>query len=231
MDGVVAKPPRPNLSRLSQGRLDRLQAEMRTQQVDVAVLLHGPHVTYATGFVPDAMDAGHVTYHRAVAIVPAAGPARLHVHPTVDTDTSSLDALQGEPLWPELDEGMDQFVLALQRSIGSVDGKRIAVDSITGAMHRAGVFDGADLSDATRVLGPVRLCKTADEIACIEHAQHINERAMEKFVEEIVSSLPAAPDTYDTIRLVNSGRLAPPEDEIDVLDVGRNQCAATTSLG
>jgi glyoxylase-like metal-dependent hydrolase (beta-lactamase superfamily II) len=59
----------------------------------------------------------------------------------------------------------------------------------------------------------------------------LNERAMEKFVEEIVSSLPAAPDTYDTIRLVNSGRLAPPEDEIDVLDVGRNQCAASTSLG
>ncbi len=59
----------------------------------------------------------------------------------------------------------------------------------------------------------------------------LSEQAMERFVEEIVSSLPAAPDTYDTIRLVNSGRLAPPEDEIDVLDVGRNQCAASTSLG
>lgn len=59
----------------------------------------------------------------------------------------------------------------------------------------------------------------------------LNERAMEAFVEEIVSSLPAAPETYDTIRLVNSGKLAPPEDEIDVLDVGRNQCAASTSLG
>ncbi len=58
----------------------------------------------------------------------------------------------------------------------------------------------------------------------------LNEKAMEKFVEEIVTSLPAAPDAYDTIRLVNSGRLAPPEDEIDILDVGRNQCAASTSL-
>ena len=59
----------------------------------------------------------------------------------------------------------------------------------------------------------------------------LSKKAMEEFVEEIVSTLPAAPDTYDTIRLVNSGRLAPPEDDIDVLDVGRNQCAATTSLG
>ena len=59
----------------------------------------------------------------------------------------------------------------------------------------------------------------------------LNERAMERFVEEIVNSLPSAPDTYDTIRLVNAGKLAPPEDEMDVLDVGRNQCAASTTLG
>jgi glyoxylase-like metal-dependent hydrolase (beta-lactamase superfamily II) len=58
----------------------------------------------------------------------------------------------------------------------------------------------------------------------------LNERAMERFVEEIVTSLPAAPPSYDTIRLVNSGKVAPPEDEIDILDVGRNQCAASTSL-
>lgn len=58
----------------------------------------------------------------------------------------------------------------------------------------------------------------------------LNESAMERFVQEIVTSLPAAPHTYDTIRLVNSGKVTPPEDEIDILDVGRNQCAASTSL-
>jgi glyoxylase-like metal-dependent hydrolase (beta-lactamase superfamily II) len=58
----------------------------------------------------------------------------------------------------------------------------------------------------------------------------LNEKAMDRFVQEIVTSLPAAPDFYDTIRLVNAGRLTPPEDEIDVLDVGKNQCAASTSL-
>ena len=58
----------------------------------------------------------------------------------------------------------------------------------------------------------------------------LNEKAMEKFVQEIVTSLPAAPDFYDTIRQVNAGQLTPPEDEVDVLDVGRNQCAASTSL-
>jgi glyoxylase-like metal-dependent hydrolase (beta-lactamase superfamily II) len=58
----------------------------------------------------------------------------------------------------------------------------------------------------------------------------LNEQAIERFVDEIVNSLPSAPDTYDTIRLVNAGKLAPPEDEVDVLDVGRNQCAAATTL-
>lgn len=58
----------------------------------------------------------------------------------------------------------------------------------------------------------------------------LNERAIERFVEEIVTSLPSAPDFYDTIRQVNAGQLTPPEDEVDVLDVGRNQCAASTSL-
>ena len=58
----------------------------------------------------------------------------------------------------------------------------------------------------------------------------LNEEAMEEFVAAIVTSLPAAPDAYDTIRLINAGQLAPPEDEIDVLDVGRNQCAASTSM-
>ncbi len=58
----------------------------------------------------------------------------------------------------------------------------------------------------------------------------LNQRAIEAFVQEIVTSLPQAPDTYDTIRLVNAGKLTPPEDEMDVLDVGKNQCAAATTL-
>ncbi len=58
----------------------------------------------------------------------------------------------------------------------------------------------------------------------------LNERAIERFVEEIVATLPAAPDAYDTIRLVNAGQVRPSDDELELLDVGRNQCAASTSL-
>ena len=52
---------------------------------------------------------------------------------------------------------------------------------------------------------------------------------MERFIEEIVATLPAAPDFYDTIRLVNAGQAATTE-EIQTLEIGKNQCAASTSI-
>jgi glyoxylase-like metal-dependent hydrolase (beta-lactamase superfamily II) len=67
-------------------------------------------------------------------------------------------------------------------------------------------------------------------LAEVFRATLLNETAIERFVEEIVGSLPHAPESYETIRLVNAGKVAPPEDELDVLDVGRNQCAASTTL-
>jgi glyoxylase-like metal-dependent hydrolase (beta-lactamase superfamily II)/rhodanese-related sulfurtransferase len=48
---------------------------------------------------------------------------------------------------------------------------------------------------------------------------------VEAFVEAVTASLSPAPDTYERIRAVNAGALAEP-DELDRLDVGRNQCAA-----
>ncbi len=67
-------------------------------------------------------------------------------------------------------------------------------------------------------------------LARVFEATLLNERAVERFVEEIVSTLPEAPAAYDTIRLVNAGRLNPSDGELEVLDVGRNQCAASTTL-
>ena len=153
--------------------------QMRAQGVDGAVLLHGPHVTYATGHVPDAVDASHANHRRAVAIVgSAAGPARLHAHDPVG-DVSAVCAEAGAPLWPELDDGAAVVGAAIAEVLGDVTGRRVAVDAVTGAMARAGVLDGAEMVDASRVLGPARVVKTADELACIDEAQRHTERAMD----------------------------------------------------
>ena len=159
-------------------RLNRLRDQMRAQGVDGAVLLHGPHVTYATGHVPEAVDAGHASHRRAVAIASASdGPARLHAHDAA-ADAVAAGAETGAPLWPELDEGAAALDSAIADVLGPVTGLRVAVDAVTGAMARAGVLDGAELVDASRVLVPARVVKTADELACIDQAQRWTERAM-----------------------------------------------------
>lgn len=91
-------PPAPDPGRMGSDRLGRLRAQMRAQGVDGAVLMHGPHVTYATGHVPEAVDASHANHRRAVAIVGAAdGPARLHAHDPL-SDAVSACAEAGGPL-------------------------------------------------------------------------------------------------------------------------------------
>ena len=168
----------PDLGRMGSERMARLRDQMRARGVDGAVLLHGPHVTYATAHVPEAVDASHANHRRAVAIVGAAdGPARLHAHDPVD-DVAAACAEVGAPLWPELDDGAAAVGAAIAEVLGDVTGRRVAVDAVTGAMARASLLDGAELVDATRVLGPARVVKTDDELACIDEAQRQTERAM-----------------------------------------------------
>lgn len=57
----------------------------------------------------------------------------------------------------------------------------------------------------------------------------LSEEDLVAFVKEIVTSLPSAPDTYDTIREVNAGKKVSAE-EIEFLEIGKNQCAASTTV-
>ena len=172
----------PDLGRLGEQRLARLRREMRARDVHGAVLLHGPNVAYATGFVGDAVDASHATHRRAVAIVGAAdGRPRVHAHgPAGALAAAALAGAEcAPPLWPELDDGVDAVAAAIREVLGDCAGRRVVVDSVTGAMARAGVLAEAELVDAGRVLDPARVVKTPDELACIDQAQRWTERAME----------------------------------------------------
>ena len=167
-----------DLRRMGSERLARLRAEMQAQGVDGAVLMGGPNVCYATGHVPEAVDASHANHRRAVVIVSATdGPSRLHAHDPVG-EAVAAGAESGGPLWPELDDGAAGVGAAIAEVLGDVTGRRVAVDALTGAMARAGVLDGAELVDASRVVGAARVIKTADELACIDQAQRRTERAM-----------------------------------------------------
>lgn len=51
----------------------------------------------------------------------------------------------------------------------------------------------------------------------------------DEFIAQVLASLPPAPASYERIRAVNAGAAANPE-ELDVLEVGRNQCAAGSGV-
>lgn len=67
------------------------------------------------------------------------------------------------------------------------------------------------------------------DLDTIFSATLLNEEDLAAFVQEVITSLPSAPQTYDTIRLVNSGRQTATADEIEFLEIGKNQCAASTT--
>jgi Xaa-Pro aminopeptidase len=169
-----------DVGRMRRDRHARLQASMAERGVDVAVLLHGANVTYATGRTVRGVDAAHAAYDRPVAVV-VAGEERPHLlggelPPSGDADGVDVD--RHPAVWPELDEGAESLGRALAEIAGPLAGKRVAVDVQTGAMLRSEVFAGAALADAGPVVGPAKLTKTADELSCIAEAQRRNEEAM-----------------------------------------------------
>ena len=160
--------------RMRRERHARLQAAMAEQGVEAAVLLHAPHVGYATGQPVRGVDVTHAVFERPVAVV-VAGEDRPRL---LGGSPAGLDVEAHPAVRPELDEGVAGLADVLAAVVGPVGGRRIAVDEQTGAMLRAGVLDGADVVDAAHVVGAAKLTKTSDELACIAEAQRRNERAM-----------------------------------------------------
>lgn len=76
-------------------------------------------------------------------------------------------------------------------------------------------------------IAPDGLVRT--DLATVFTSSLLSEADMVRFIEEVITSLPAAPDAYDTIRLVNSGRQEASADQIEFLEIGKNQCAASTT--
>jgi Xaa-Pro aminopeptidase len=161
--------------RMRRQRHARLQAELAGQGVEAALLLHGSNVAYATGEAVRGVDVSCATFERPVAVV-VAGEDRPHL--LAHHEDPTLDVERHPAAWPELDEGADDLASVLEEIVGPVAGRRVAVDEQTGAMLRAGVLDGADIADASHLVGAAKLTKTDDELACVAEAQRRNEDAM-----------------------------------------------------
>ncbi len=156
-------------------RFQRLQEQLEAQGVDGLVLLGSSSVAYATGAAVPAQDGDHAALFRPVAVV-VRGEVAPHLY-TLYTDGVPADLpehhLHG-PLFPDLEDGMDLFATALRDHFDA--GARVGIDDQTRPMLRR--LQGFDWIDASAVLGPAKVTKTPDEVACIRSAQLINELAM-----------------------------------------------------
>ncbi|MHB1855642.1 MAG: MBL fold metallo-hydrolase [Acidimicrobiales bacterium] len=56
-------------------------------------------------------------------------------------------------------------------------------------------------------------------------ADHLTGLDVDRFVEQVAATLAPAPPSYDRIREINAGAEAG-EEELEILEVGRNQCSA-----
>lgn len=168
-------PALPDLARMRAQRFARLQDQLDARGLDGLVLLGSSAVAYATGAAMPAQDGDHAALFRAVAIVVTGGSAPHLYTPYPDGAPAELagDHLHG-PLFPDLDEGMERFAAELAELFAA--GARIGIDHQTHAMRRG--LPEFDWVDAAEVLGAAKIIKTPDEVACIRHAQLLNELAM-----------------------------------------------------
>ena len=129
--------------------------------MDGLLLFGTNNVTYATGARTPAMDSG-----RAGLMGPAAAVVRGASVPHLYTPYPEGAPPAGEvELHPSPDSLIGLF--------GS--GQRVGVDEIPTSLRGAGDLE---IVSAATVLGPAKIIKTDDELACIREAQRINEVAM-----------------------------------------------------
>jgi len=170
--GGVVIPDLPDLARMRRERFERLQDQLEAREIDGLVLLATSSVVYATGAAMPAEDGDRAALFRAVAIV-VRGESAPHLY-TLHADGAPPEVQLHGPLFPDLDDGMDVFAKAVAEHFGA--GARIGVDHQSHAMLRG--LSGYDWVDASGVLGAAKILKTPDEVACIRHAQRVNELAM-----------------------------------------------------
>jgi Xaa-Pro dipeptidase len=171
---VPAEADRP---RMRAERHDKLQQQLTDQGMDGLVLLGSSAVAYATGADAPGCDSGRAALVRAVAVVVAGAEQPWLFTPWPEGAPPELPADHVHPAAvPDLDDGAEALAAVLADLFAG--GARLGCDEVPHALARALDRAGVRVVPASGVLGPAKLGKTVDELACIRRAQHLNEQAM-----------------------------------------------------
>jgi Xaa-Pro aminopeptidase len=168
-------PAQPDLTRMRRHRYRRLEQGLESSGLAGLVLTGTSAVSYATGAETPAVDPSHAALCRPVAVVVAGDPAPHLFTPWPEGAPAELPGDHLYPaVYPEMDDGVAGLTALLADLLPS--GARLGCDELSHALNRQ--LGSYELAGATQVLGPAKLLKTPDELACIRAAQRINELAM-----------------------------------------------------
>jgi len=173
-------PDVPDLARLRDERRRKLATGLTERDASAVVLLGSTNVRWATSARVVGADQGRSARRRNVAVL-FAGDATPHLftHTADGVPTDHPDDHVHGGLDLETQQGSDDLVAFVAERIG--DGSRVLLDEWTMPLRRQWTARLPDVTvddAAINLIGPLKLVKTGDELACIRAAQHLNEQAM-----------------------------------------------------
>ena len=159
-----------DLARLRRDRVMKLDDAMEAAGVDTLVLCAQQNVSYATGTRVPAADHVRASWWRAVAVLERGAP---WPHLYTDFPEGAPDDLPDEFLHRAIEV---ETAAGARELTGKIGGGRLAIDDAPFPLWDA--LRPREVVDASAVLAPAKLTKTADELECIRQAQAVNEQAM-----------------------------------------------------
>ena len=159
-----------DLARLRLDRVAKLNAAMEAANVETLVLCGQANVSYATGTRVPAADHVRASWWRAVARLERGAP---WPHLYTDFPDGAPDDLPDEFLHRAIEV---ETAAGARELVATIGPGRLAIDDMPFPLWDA--LRPRELLDASVVLAPAKLTKTADELECIRRAQAINEDAV-----------------------------------------------------
>src|SRR4051794_6918870 len=173
-------PDQPDLARLRADRIAKLTDALRRSDASAAVLLGTTNVRWATGARVVAADHARSARFRNICVVVNGDPVPhlfTHTPSGVPVDHPATHVHPGRDVEEEV--GAAALVAFVAEHVGGRD--RVFLDEWTMPLLQAWTAALPDVTvddAATQLIGPAKLVKTGDELACIRAAQHLNEQAM-----------------------------------------------------
>lgn len=183
-------PVRADRVRMRRDRHRRLQTGCEAQGVEALVLLGTSAVSYATGADAPATDAARAALARSVALVVPGEefPYLRTPYPEGAPPELPADHVDGAA-YPDLDDGATQLARWIAERVPA--GASLGIDEVPHPLARS--FDGGGaglvITSAQPVLGPAKVVKTVDELACIREAQRLTEAAMAEVTPRLVGGV------------------------------------------